>query len=126
MGLFSSKSKSSSTTKNETFNTSQSLGDLSTGNIQSSGDVTINGLWGEDMSGFLQSVKELTSGALSAADAATTSNSNLAGAAIAEVARGYQSAYSPATGALQQLKPVLLAGLGFLMLLTAPKILKRL
>lgn len=119
MGLFSSKSKSSSTTTNQTFNTSQSLGDLSTGNVQSAGDVTINGLWGEDMEGFLESVKDV-------ANLATSSTSNLAGKAIEQVAVGYQSAYSPSTGALQQLKPVLMLALGVFALAAAPKILKRL
>lgn len=119
MGLFSSKSKSTSSTTNTSYTASQSLGDLSTGNIQSTGDVTINGLWGEDMAGFLDSVTDI-------ANLATSSTSNLAGKAIQEVAAGYQSAYSPSTGALQQLKPVLMLALGIFALATAPKILKRL
>lgn len=119
MGLFSSKSKSTSSTTNYEYNTSQSLGDLSTGNVQSAGDVTINGLWGEDMAGFLENVKDI-------ANTASSSTSDLAGRAIQQVAAGYQSAYSPTTGALQQLKPVLMLALGIFALATAPKILKRL
>ena len=126
MGLFSSKSKSTSTTSNETYNTSQSLGDLSTGNVQSAGDVTINGLWGEDMSGFLDHVGDIVDSAFSTANKAASSNSNLAGKAIEQVAAGYQSAYSPTTGALQQLRPVLMLALGVFALVAAPKILKRL
>lgn len=124
MGLFSSKSKSSSSTTNTSYTASQSLGDLSTGNIQSTGDVTINGLWGEDMEGFLDSVGNIIDNAFNTANTAASANSNLAGKAIQQVAAGYQSAYSPATGALQQLKPVLIAGIGVLMLIAAPKILK--
>lgn len=126
MGLFSSKSKSSSSTTNTSYTTSQSLGDLSTGNVQSSGDVTINGLWGEDMAGFLDSVGSIIDNAFNTANTAASANSNLAGKAIQQVAAGYQSAYSPSTGALQQLKPVLMLALGVFALAAAPKILKRL
>lgn len=117
MGLFSSKSKSSSKTTNYTYNTSQSLGDLSSGNIQGAGDITVNGLWGEDMLAFLDTVESMT-------NTATTANSNLAGDSIAMVAKGYQSAYSETTGILQQLKPVLMVGAGILAIILAPKILK--
>lgn len=104
MGLFGgSKSSSSSTTTNYSYTTSQSLGDLSTGNIQSAGDVAVYGLYGEDMQNFVNNVGDMFS-------QATSANSNLAGSAIAEVAKGYQSAYSESTGILQQLKPVLMVG----------------
>lgn len=120
MGLFGgSKSSSSSTTTNYTTTISQSLGDLSKGNVQSAGDVTINGLWGEDLEGFLGVVGNMTS-------EATSSNSTLAGNSIAEVAKAYQSAYSETTGMLQQLKPVLMVGISVLALFMIPKIFKRL
>lgn len=110
MGLFSSKSKSTSTTKNESTTVAQTLGDLSTGNIQTTGDLTINGLWGEDMQAFLEASQSIVDKATSAANDASVTTSNLAGNAIAEVAKSYQSAYSESTGIIQQLKPVLLAG----------------
>lgn len=117
MGLFSSKSSSSSSTTNYTTTTSQSLGDLSSGNIQSAGAVTVNGMWGEDMQAFLDSVENM-------ANTATLANSNLAGQSIQQVAAGYQSAYSETTGVLQQLKPVLMIGAGILAIAMAPRILK--
>lgn len=118
MGLFGgSKSSSSSTTTNYTTTVSQSLGDLATGNIQGSGDITVNGMWGEDMQAFLESVESMANTSISA-------NSNIAGKAMQQVAAGYQSAYSESTGILQQLKPVLMVGLGVLALVLAPKILK--
>lgn len=118
MGLFGgSKSSSSSTTKNYNYNYNQSLGDLASGNIQTTGDVQIQGLWGEDMALFLDSVESM-------ANTATTANSNLAGESIAQVAQGYQSAYSETTGILQQLKPVLMVGAGILAIVLAPKILR--
>ncbi len=116
MGLFGG-SKSSSTVAYHTYNTSQNLGDLSSGNIQSSGDVQINGLWGEDMAVFIDAVESM-------ANTATTANSNLAGQSISEVAKSYQSAYSETTGILQQLKPVLMIGAGILAIVLAPKILR--
>ena len=45
MGLFGGGSKSSSTTTNYTQTTSQTVGDLAKGNIQSAGDVTVNGFY---------------------------------------------------------------------------------
>ncbi len=118
MGLFGgSKSSSSSTTKNYQYNYNQSLGDLSSGNIQNVGDLVVNGLWGEDMAVFLDAVESM-------ANTATSANSNLAGQSIAEVAKSYQSAYSETTGILQQLKPVLMIGAGILAIVLAPKILR--
>lgn len=120
MGLFGgSKSKSSSTTTNYSYTTSQSLGDLSTGNIQSAGDVTVHGFYGEDLAEFLGTVKNL-------AGTATNANSNLAGDSIKQVAQAYQSAYSETTGILQQLKPVLMLGAGVLALFMLPKIWRKL
>jgi len=125
MGLFSSKSKSSSKTTNYSTTVSQSLGDLSKQNVLASGDVTINGLWGEDAQAFLENAKELALDALvnvaDVANAAATSNSNLAGQAIQQVAAGYQSAYSESTGMLQQIKPVLIVGLAAFALAYAGK-----
>lgn len=118
MGLFGgSKSSSTSTTKNYTYNYNQSLGDLASGNIQGAGDIQVNGLWGEDMALFLDTVESM-------ANTATSANSNLAGQSIAEVAKSYQSAYSETTGILQQLKPVLMIGAGILAIVLAPKILR--
>lgn len=113
MGLFSSKSKSSSTTTNQTTNTSGSIGDLSTGNIQGFGDVAVYGIYGEDLGDLLDTLRS-----------ATQSNSTLAGNAIAEVAAGYQSAYSETSGIIRQIKPVLMVVAGILTLIYAPKILK--
>lgn len=118
MGLFGgSKSSSTSSTKNYSYTTSQSLGDLASGNIQSTGDVVVNGLYGEDAQAFLSAVNDM-------ANAATTATSNLAGSAISEVAKGYQSAYSESTGIIQQLKPVLLAGAAVLALAYSSKFIK--
>lgn len=127
MGLFGgSKSKSTSTTTNQTTTVSQSLGDLSKGNIQASGDVTVNGFYGEDLDNFLGSVRDMTSGIFKSADKATSSNSNLAGQSIQQVAQAYQSAYSETTGMLQQLKPVLMVGISVVALFMIPKIWRKL
>ena len=126
MGLFSSKSKSSSSTTNYTTTTSQSLGDLSKGNIQSAGDVTVNGFYGEDLENFLETVGDMTTGIFESADKATSSNSNLAGQSIQQVAQAYQSAYSETTGMLHQLKPVLMIGATIVALFMIPKIWRKL
>lgn len=125
MGLFGgSKSSSTSTTKNYTYNYNQSLGDLASGNIQGAGDIQVNGLWGEDMALFLDTVKDITADMSNLTSKATSANSNLAGQSISEVAKSYQSAYSETTGILQQLKPVLMVGAGILAIVLAPKILR--
>ena len=126
MGLFSSKSKSSSTTTNQTTTVSQSLGDLSKGNIQASGDVTVNGFYGEDLDNFLGAVKDITGGIFDTTSKATSSNSNLAGQSIQQVAQAYQSAYSETTGMLQQLKPVLMVGISVVALFMIPKLWRKL
>lgn len=126
MGLFSSKSKSSSTTTNQTTTVSQSLGDLSKGNIQASGDVTVNGFYGEDLDNFLGAIKDITGGVFGTTSKATSSNSNLAGQSIQQVAQAYQSAYSETTGMLQQLKPVLMVGISVVALFMIPKIWRKL
>lgn len=117
--LFSSSSKSKSTTKQTTTNQNYAVGDLSTGNIQSTGNVEINGLWGEDLSGFLKSTQDIVT-------AATAANSKLSGSAIQQVAAGYQSAYSETTGILQQLKPVLMVAAGVAAVVYLPKFLRSL
>lgn len=126
MGLFSSKSKSSSTTTNQTTTVSQSLGDLSKGNIQASGDVTVHGFYGEDLDNFLGAVKDITGGVFDTTSKATSSNSNLAGQSIQQVAQAYQSAYSETTGMLQQLKPVLMVGISVVALFMIPKLWRKL
>lgn len=113
MGLFSSSSKSKSTTTNETTNVSGSIGDLATGNIQGSGDITVTGISGNDLGDLLYTLRS-----------ATQSNSQLAGSAISEVAQGYQSAYSETSGIIRQLKPVLMVAAGILAFLYAPKIIR--
>lgn len=115
--LFSSSSKSKSTTKQTTTNQNYSVGDLSTGNIQSTGNVEINGLWGEDLSGFLKSTEDIV-------NAATAANSKLSGSAIQQIAAGYQSAYSETTGILQQLKPVLMVAAGVAAIYFLPKFMR--
>lgn len=117
MSFFSSKSSSKSSTQNTSYTSSLSLGDLASGNIQSTGAVTVNGLWGEDLAGFLDIVQDTV-------QQATQSNSKLAGQAIQSVASGYQSAYSETTGILQQLKPVLMVAAGVAAVVYLPKILK--
>lgn len=140
MGLFGgSKSSSSSTTTNYSTTSSQSLGDLSKNNIQASGNVVVNGLYGEDATAWLDYSSGLADKAIdnvanlatnltgeitSMAKKAAASNSDLAGAAIQQVAAGYQSAYSETTGILQQLKPVLMVGVGVLAMVYAPKLLR--
>lgn len=119
MGLFGGGSKSSSTTTNYTQTTSQTVGDLAKGNIQSAGDVTVNGFYGEDLENFLNVISGVT-------DNATSSNSNLAGQSIQQVVQAYQSAYSETTGMLQQLKPVLMVGVSVLALFMIPKIWRKL
>lgn len=99
--------------------TSQTVGDLAKGNIQSAGDVTVNGFYGEDLENFLNVISGVT-------DNATSSNSNLAGQSIQQVAQAYQSAYSETTGMLQQLKPVLMVGVSVLALFMIPKIWRKL
>lgn len=126
MGLFSSKSKSSSTTTNYTTTMSQSLGDLAKGNIQASRDVTVNGFYGEDLDNFLGAVKDITGGVFDTTSKATSSNSNLAGQSIQQVAQAYQSAYSETTGMLQQLKPVLMLGISVVALFMIPKLWRKL
>lgn len=114
MGLFGgSKSSSSSNTTNYTTTISQATGDLAHGNIQGAGDITVNGLWGDEMMGFLDTINQVASG-----------NADLAGKSIEQVAKGYQSAYSETTGMLQQLKPVLMVGVGLLALMYGVKYLK--
>lgn len=117
--LFSSSSKSKSTTKQETTNQNYSVGDLSTGNIQSTGNVEINGLWGEDLSGFLKSTQDIV-------NAATSATSKLSGNAIQQVASGYQSAYSETTGIIQQLKPILMIAAGAAAIYYLPKFVRSL
>lgn len=127
MGLFGgskSSSVSTSTTQNFSETLSQAVGDLSTGNVISGGDATVYGLYGEDMQAFLSEVSDLANKAISAADTAASANSNLSGKAISEVAKSYQSAYSESTGIIQQLKPVLLAGVAVLALVYGSKYLK--
>lgn len=140
MGLFGgSKSSSKSTTTNYSTTSSQSLGDLSKQNIQATGDVTVNGLYGEDAQAWLdysvgladksitnvsKLATDLTGEITAMAKKAAASNSDLAGAAIQQVAAGYQSAYSETTGILQQLKPVLMVGAGVLAMIYAPKLLR--
>ena len=114
MGLFGgSKSSSSSNTTNYTTTTSQATGDLAHGNIQGAGDITVYGMYGDDMQTFLNTVNTMASG-----------NADLAGKSIEQVAKGYQSAYSETTGMLQQLKPVLMVGAGLLALMYGVKFLK--
>ena len=117
MSFLSSKSSSKSNTTNTSYTSSLSLGDLSSGNIQSTGNVEVNGLWGEDLAGFLDIVQDTV-------QQATQSNSTLAGQAIQSVAAGYQSAYSETTGILQQLKPVLMVAAGVAAVVYLPKFLK--
>lgn len=117
--LFSSSSKSSSKTSNQTTTQSQAVGDFATGNIQSTGAVTVNGLWGDDLAGFTDTIKDIVS-------SATSSNSSLSGKAIEQVAAGYQSAYSETTGIIQQLKPVLMIAAGVAAIYYLPKFMRSL
>lgn len=113
MGLFSSKSKSTSTTTNQTTNLSGSIGDLSSGNVQGGNDVYVNGIYGDDLGYLLETLNN-----------ASASNSKIAGSAIQEVAAGYQSAYSETSGIIREIKPVLMLAAGILAIVYAPKILR--
>ena len=107
-------------TSNETQNTSQSLGDLAKGNIQGGRDVTsiINGLYGEELTGFLNATSEIANNAMN------KTNSSL-GDSLSYVANAYQSAYQEGSGILQQLKPVLMVGAVVLAVFLVPKLWKR-
>jgi len=141
MGLFGgSSSKSTSTTKNYENTLSQTSGDLSYGNIISGGTsigdrAVVNGFFGEDLQVFLKNVgdnfntalgynENLAKMAAESAQAAAESNSNLAGKSIQSIANSYQSAYSGTAGIIQQIKPVLLVGVGVFALLAAQKYLR--
>lgn len=96
---------------------SKAVGDLSKQNIQAERDVTVNGLWGEDAQALLNLVDNIAGRSQELADLAfdkstesAVNSANMAGDAIKQVAMGYQSAYSESTGMLQQIKPVLIAG----------------
>lgn len=118
MGLFGgSKSSSSSTTTNYTTNTSQSLGDLSTGNIQSGGDVYVDGFYGQDFENLIGFLKESQETALKN----TTTNIADSNRRIAEA---YNAAYSGSSGIITSLRPVLMVGVSLLAVILAPKILK--
>ena len=54
MGLFSSKSKSSSTTYNESKQSSGTIGDLSSDNLITGGDLYMEGLSGQNLSNILE------------------------------------------------------------------------
>lgn len=107
-------------TSNQTQNTSQSLGDLAQGNIQGGRDVTstIYGLYGEELTGFLNTTSEIANNAMN------KTNSSL-GDSLSYVANAYQSAYQEGSGILQQLKPVLMVGAVVLAAFVVPKIWKR-
>lgn len=120
MGLFGgSKSSSSSNTTNYTTTTSQSLGDLSTGNIQAAGNVDVQGFYGEDLNNFLGFLDKSYNTAL------TTTNSNIADS-NRRIQEAYNNAYSGSTGIITSLRPVLIVGVGLLALIMAPKILRKL
>lgn len=106
-------------TSNQTQNTSQSLGDLAKGNIQGGRDVsqTIYGLYGEELTGFLNATSSLANNAMN------KTNSSLSDS-LSYVANAYQSAYQEGSGILQQLKPVLMVGAFVLAIYFAPKLLK--
>ena len=120
MGLFGgSKSRSSSTTTSTTTTTSQSLGDLAKNNIQTTGDVTIDGFYGQDFENLLGFLK-------SSQDAALKDTTTSIADSNRRVAAAYNSAYSGSTGIITSLRPVLLVGVGILALIIAPKLLKEL
>ena len=75
-------------TSNNTQNTSQSLGDLAQGNIQGGRDVTqtIYGLYGEELTGFLDATSEIANNAMN------KTNTSLSDS-LSYVANAYQSAY---------------------------------
>lgn len=107
-------------TSNETQNTSQSLGDLAQGNVQGGRDVTqtIYGLYGEELTGFLNATAGLASEAMNKTGTSLSDS-------LSYVANAYQSAYQEGSGILQQLKPVLLVGAVVLAAYIAPKLWKR-
>lgn len=92
MGLFSSKSKSSSTTTNNTSYTDNSatvsgtVGDLSKGNLIAGGDAVMNGYTAEE-------TKDILDATLAYIDKAVDGIKETTGTAINQI----QSAYSGAT-----------------------------
>lgn len=118
MGLFGgSKSSSSSNTTNYTTTTSQSLGDLSTGNIQAAGNVEVQGFYGDDLDNFLGFLDKSYNQALQA----TTTNIADSNRRIQEA---FTDAYSGSSGTLTKLRPVLIIGACVLALAVAPKLLR--
>jgi len=93
---------------------------LATGNLQAGADInqTIYGLYGEELSGFLNTTSSMANKALE------TSNSGL-NKSLSYVANAYQSAYQEGSGMLQQLKPVLMVGAVVVAVFVVPKLWKR-
>lgn len=108
-------------TRNEQTNVSQSLGDLATGNLQAGENInqTIYGLYGEELSGFLNTTSSMANKALETSSSSLNDSLNY-------VANAYQSAYQEGSGILQQLKPVLMVGAVVVAAFIVPKLWKRL
>lgn len=89
MGLFSSKSSSSTTQYTQTQQTSASFGDLAHDNLSSGGDLSIY------QEGLSHDNLQLVLGATSSAtDSAIKSAQSLAGQAIETTGKAYADAYS--------------------------------
>lgn len=78
MGLFSSKSSSTSTTYNQSAQSSGTIGDLSNDNQISSGDIINEGLTGDNLKNILDSNESVLSKGLEFLEATIASNQKLA------------------------------------------------
>lgn len=87
MGLFSSKSSSTSTTYNQSAQSSGSVGDLSDNNLIAGGDIYQEGLSGENLQGILANNESVF-------DKSIQSIQTLAKNAIETTGKSYADAYS--------------------------------
>ncbi len=98
MGLFSSKSKSSSTTYNESKQSSGTIGDLSSDNLITGGDLYMEGLSGQNLSNILENNQTTLTSALDSNEdligQSLKSFQTLTETAINSTGKAYSDAYS--------------------------------
>lgn len=108
MGLFSSSSKSTSTTYNQSSQSSGTIGDLSSDNQIASGDIVNEALTGENLQNILDSnetvlskglefLKETIESNQKLTDKSITSSQTSASNAIKATGEAYADAYSGST-----------------------------
>ncbi len=105
MGLFSSKSSSTSTTYNQSAQSSGSIGDLSSDNTIAGGDINYNpvGLVGEELQTILNQNQSLF-------DATVAAVQKSAETAINTAASAYQDATGTTKNFFESVKPIALYG----------------